>query len=129
MHIILETADKHSIQAYSDVEIKINNNLYQQSLIVCAQQIIENWPVSHLQQLNEQTIFPFLQDNPRIIIIGHPFTGQFPDYSVIESLAKRGIGIECMSIGAACRTYNVLLSERREVVLGIIIGANKEVLS
>jgi len=122
MHIILETADKHSIQAYSDAEIKINQNVYQHSLIVNAQQIIENWPVSHLQQLNEDTILPFLQNNPRIIIIGQPQNGVLPSYSLIEFLSQRGIGIECMSIGAACRTYNVLLSERREVVLGIILG-------
>lgn len=121
MHIILETADKHSIQAYSDVEIKINQTTYQQSLIVSAQQIIENWPISHLQQLTQTTILPLLQHNPRIIIIGHRHNGQFPPYPLIEFLSKQGIGIECMSIGAACRTYNVLLSEQREVVLGIIL--------
>jgi uncharacterized protein len=29
--------------------------------------------------------------------------------------------MECMSVGAACRTYNVLLSEERSVVAGIIL--------
>ena len=35
-------------------------------------------------------------------------------------LSQQRIGIECMSIGAACRTYNILLSEHRAVVAGFI---------
>ena len=39
---------------------------------------------------------------------------------VMHYLSKQRIGIECMSIGAASRTFNVLLGEGRRVVAGII---------
>ena len=32
----------------------------------------------------------------------------------------RGIGIEVMDTGAACRTYNILMGEGRQVVAGLL---------
>ena len=43
--------------------------------------------------------------------------------ALIEYLANQRIGIEIMSIGAASRTFNVLLSEQRAVVLGIVLAS------
>jgi uncharacterized protein len=34
-------------------------------------------------------------------------------------LEARGVALEVMNLGAACRTYNVLAQERREVVAGL----------
>ena len=42
-----------------------------------------------------------------------------PD-AVLEPLHEAGIGVEAMSSPAACRTYNVLLSEGRRVALALI---------
>jgi len=36
-----------------------------------------------------------------------------------RSVEARGVSLELMSLGAACRTYNVLAQERREVVAGL----------
>lgn len=42
-----------------------------------------------------------------------------PD-AVLEPLQAAGMGVEAMSSPAACRTYNVLLSEGRRVGLALI---------
>ena len=42
-----------------------------------------------------------------------------PD-GLAEELQEAGIGVEAMSSPAACRTYNVLLSEGRRVALALI---------
>jgi uncharacterized protein len=34
---------------------------------------------------------------------------------------QRGLGVEIMDTGAACRTYNILMSEGRRVVAGLIM--------
>lgn len=120
MHINLEANDKNSIQAYSEREVQIESINYQTSLIVNPQEIIQDWPVHSIQELDEQALEPLLRWEPAIIIIGHGQQGHFPSLALIQNLAKRGIGLECMSIGAACRTFNVLLNEQREVALGII---------
>jgi uncharacterized protein len=36
-------------------------------------------------------------------------------------LIEAGIGYELMSTAAACRTYNVLVAEDRDVVAGLIL--------
>ena len=50
-------------------------------------------------------------------------TGQlhiFPDGSLQEAFAAHNIGLEAMTTGAACRTYNVLLAEGRPVAAAFV---------
>ncbi|HHF7343834.1 Mth938-like domain-containing protein [Legionella feeleii] len=121
MHINLETTDQYTIQAYSEKEIQIDSISYQTSLIVNRHEIITDWPIHRVNELNDELLLPLLKYQPKILIIGHHKQGEFVSFSIIQALANQGIGLECMSIGAACRTFNVLLSEQREVVLGIIL--------
>jgi uncharacterized protein len=37
------------------------------------------------------------------------------------ALAEKGIAIECMSTAAACRTYNILMSEGRQVMAALMV--------
>lgn len=121
MHINLESTEPHAIQAYSDKKIQINSIIYESSLIVSRQEIITDLTINDVRDMNEDYLDLLLQAKPELIIIGHEKTGVFPPLSIISRLSQRQIGIECMSIGAACRTYNVLLSELRAVVAGFIL--------
>lgn len=120
MQINLESIDKHSIQGYDDHEVRINNVLYSDNILVCAQELIHPWKVSALSELKAADLeFP-CGYQPKIIIIGHNQTGKLPPFELLQALSKRGIGLEAMSIGAACRTFNVLLSEQRDVIFGVM---------
>lgn len=121
MQINLEATDAHSIQAYSDNEIKVNSIIYQKSLIISSRELITDWSIDSILQLDDASLEPLLRYSPNIIVIGHKQQGKFPPPTILETLSKKRIGLECMSIGAACRTFNVLLSELREVVIGIIL--------
>ena len=121
MHISLENPEQHAVQAYSDNEIKINSIIYTQSLIVSKQEIINEVETRSIQTLDETYLDLLLKYKPEVIIIGHQEAGTLPSIDVLTRLSQLGIGMECMSIGAACRTYNVLLSEERSVVAGIIL--------
>lgn len=120
MHIQIETPVNNTIRSYTDKQISIGTHFYQESLIVCTESLLTEWPVQSIKALNEDNIKPLLHLNPEVIIIGHQESGEYPSVRVIEFLSKKRVGIECMSIGSACRTFNVLLSEQRRVVLGII---------
>lgn len=121
MHINLEAPDQHAIQSYSTDQIQINSIIYKNSLIVSREEIISDLEIKHIQDIDEHYLDQLLSLKPELILIGHEQAGKFPPISIITSLSQKRIGIECMSIGAACRTYNVLLSEHRAVVLGCII--------
>lgn len=120
MHLNLETPDKHAIQSYGISEIKINDTIYQQSIVVSRQQILTDWQIKSIKDLNIESLDTLVAQKPEIIIIGHQETGKFAPATTMALLSQKKIGFECMSIGAACRTYNILLGEQREVVLGII---------
>ena len=120
MQINLETTDKHSIQAYGDKEIMIDSIAYHNNLIISSHELITDWPINTIQDLNEELLAPLFRYQPKIIILGHNQKGRFAPLPIIELLSKQRIGLESMDIGAACRTFNVLLGEQRDVVLGII---------
>lgn len=44
----------------------------------------------------------------------------FPAPDIRQAFAAHHVGIEVMNTGAACRTYNVLLSENRAVAMGVL---------
>lgn len=120
MQINQEACDTYSIQSYSDTQITINHLDYKNSVIVSRNSIISPWPIDSITQLNETLLAPILLLEPEVILIGqHAIQSQIPAL-MLYYLAQKRIGIECMSIGAACRTFNVLLSEQRAVVLGVI---------
>jgi len=109
------------IHAYDEHEININGRLYTSSLVVSHQQITSTWPVHDINQLNTDALDFLLQENPEVIIIGTGTKLIFPKAEMYAYLINQNIGVEFMDTGAACRTYNVLLSEDRRVVAGLIL--------
>lgn len=116
MHINLEGAEKHAVQAYSDNQIQINSLTYERSVIVSREEIITELTIKDVQEMDESYLNLLLQCKPEVVIIGHEHTGKFPPMAMLSQLSQQRIGVECMSLGAACRTYNVLLGEQRDVV-------------
>jgi uncharacterized protein len=50
-----------------------------------------------------------------IILFGSGTKHQFLHPSLFQSLIAKGVGIECMDTVAACRTFNILAAEHRQV--------------
>jgi len=121
MHIQLEAHDKHTIRSYTDQQVTIDEIEYTQSIVVSKEALHSNWAVHALNELNETTLEPLLTSEPEIILIGHQHLNVPTPIGILQYLSQRRVGIECMSIGAACRTFNVLLGEHRKVVIGIIL--------
>ncbi|KTD68129.1 MULTISPECIES: Mth938-like domain-containing protein [Legionella] len=120
MNINLESAEQHAVQAYSDNKIQINSIVYERSLIVSKTEIISDLSIKNIEEIDAHYMNLLTQFKPEIIIIGHEHTGKLLPLSILRQLTQQGIGIECMSVGSACRTYNVLLSEHRAVIAGFI---------
>lgn len=65
---------------------------------------------------------PLLDLNPELIILGTGQTLIFPDNQLRHHINEQGIGLEIMDTGAACRTYNLLLTEGRNVAAAILLN-------
>jgi len=54
-----------------------------------------------------------------------PGTGaqlRFPRPEILRPLLEAGVGVEVMDVQAACRTYNILVSEERKVAAALLLG-------
>lgn len=121
MHIQLEPHEAHTIQAYHDTSIKINNIIYHDNLIVSRHHLITPWNVSFDPSCNQTPLKPILELEPELIILGARNPYQLRQSILTTTVPKGSIGIECMSLDAACRTFNILLSEHRNIVAGFIM--------
>lgn len=122
MHIQIDSRNPNSIVSYNEAQLMINDVIYNSSLIVSAHGILSPWPIQSLSELTEANLTPILQHGPELIIIGHAHLGAQPPMAIQEWLSRQRIGLECMQIGAACRTFNLLISEGRSCVAGFIFN-------
>jgi uncharacterized protein len=53
------------------------------------------------------------------VLLGEGETQPLPGADIRALFRARGIALECMNLGAACRTYNILANEARSVLAGL----------
>jgi uncharacterized protein len=114
-------AGTNFIRAYTPGEIRIGERPVHTNCIVTASEVID-WPVRALTTMTLADLEPIIALKPEIVILGSGSTQQFPETSLMAAVLSRGIGCEVMNTGAACRTYNVLVSEDRKVAAALILS-------
>lgn len=102
-------------------EIRVGEQRITRSVILSASKLIREWPVRGIQELDEDALLPALALDPEILILGTGGRISFPAAALYAQLGGRGIGLEVMDTSAACRTYNVLVTESRPVVAALIL--------
>ncbi len=121
MELTLERPGDHLyIRSVSEQGIQIVDRIYSGPLIVSANDVVTDWNVTHPDELTEEHLEPVFGLAPEIVIIGTGALQQFPGPEVQMFFYRRQIGVEFMSTAAACRTFNVLVSERRRVVAALL---------
>ncbi|PHS25386.1 MAG: hypothetical protein COA83_05535 [Methylophaga sp.] len=125
MKFSLEATDANQIHFYDDNQVIISPQKqrysiqFGESLIVTPDQIISNAKIDSIANLSDESI-AYLQDlEPEIVILTTGSTVQHPLSKTAIQLAEQSIGVESMALGAACRTYNLLVLEGRRAILVI----------
>jgi len=79
-------------------------------------------PVARPQDIDENALALVLEAEPRIdhCLIGTGRDPWFLPRDLAARFAGRGIAVETMTTGAAVRTYNVLIAERRRIAALLI---------
>jgi uncharacterized protein len=91
------------------------------SVIVGARMLHENWPVSSFGDLSPESIEPLLALEPELVVIGCGTRPEFPDATIQHAFFAKGIGLETMTLNAAARTFNILMSENRRALAALIL--------
>ncbi|MEM7465949.1 MAG: MTH938/NDUFAF3 family protein [Pseudomonadota bacterium] len=103
------------ITEYSDKGIVIANQNLNTPFIACGEELQIDVLPGEVSELNEQIIEAIMANDVDIIILGTGSEQTFPDAAITLPALQRGVGVEVMETGAACRSYNVLVSEGRKV--------------
>ena len=111
----------YQVRAYQPGTVQINEIIYTVSVIISASQLIENWAPQTITELSAETLNAALQLKPDILLLGTGSKLVFPPIEIYGHLINQGIGIEVMDTSAACRTYNALSAENRNVAAALII--------
>jgi len=91
--------------------------------ILCLPSGIQAWNIEGPDQINLTHHYsPVVREAEQIeiLLLGTGSKQIFPDKDTGDFFEDAGIQIEAMDTGAACRTYNVLLSEQRRVAAALI---------
>jgi uncharacterized protein len=114
-------ASANLIRGYSADEILIGERRVQRSCIVTAERLITDWEPRTFAELAPAHLEAILALSPELVLIGTGTTQRFAPGAVRALLSERGVGLETMQLGAACRTYNVLVQEERRVAAALFL--------
>lgn len=118
---LTQAEDSNLITAYGSGFVDINKQRYEQNLIVMPDKLILDWSAADFKSLTAQDFIAIADLNPEVVLLGTGARHQFVHPKLTAALTEKGLAIECMTTDAACRTYNILMSEGRNVAAGLIL--------
>jgi len=117
-----EQADgKNLFTGYGDGYVEVNRGRHSASLLVSGETLVTDWPASSIDGLTGDHMAAIVQLNPEIVLLGTGRAFHFPEQKLLAPLYSARIGVEVMDTPAACRTFNILLGEGRNVVAALIV--------
>ena len=142
----VERSALNTVTRYGDSHIDVNDIRYENAICFKPEGPINTWPVTKVSDITTELLelaagvtakhasaLDFLDDNapasydnaPDILLVGTGAKQVFISPQILAPLLKAGIGIECMDSQAAARTYNVLMSEGRNVAVALMLIEDK----
>lgn len=109
------------INACTPESISVNGEAHTSSILVPPTGPMIPWPVTSLSELTEAHFEQILQARPELVIFGSGRQLRFPPPALLRPLMAARIGFETMDTAAACRTYNILVGEGRQVMAALLI--------
>ena len=109
------------IRGYSHTEVRIGEHRVDRSCIVSAARLITDWEPAAFADLIPAHLESIFALGPEVVLIGTGPTQLFATAAVRAAFAQRRVGLEVMQLGAACRTFNVLLQEERRVAAALFL--------
>ena len=111
----------NTITSYGADYVAINLQRHEGSIIVMPESPVIQWPVKSFEALTPENFDALLELAPEVVVFGSGSRLRFPHPRITARLAQQRIGVETMDFGAACRTYNILMSEGRRVAAALLL--------
>lgn len=109
------------IDAYGNGGFRFAEMSHKGSLL-CLPSGIYGWAVTDAEALTVDQLEAVLAEAADIgfLLLGTGRQQIFPSAAIRQAFLAAGVGLEPMSTGAACRTWNVMLAEGRPVAAALV---------
>ena len=123
MKFTLEASSRvNLIRGYSPQEVRIGDQRLTGSCIVTADTLITDWAPATFADLESEHLQAILALKPELVLLGTGSTQRFPPAAIRAAFTSGGVGLEVMDLGAACRTFNILVQEERRVAAALFLS-------
>jgi len=101
--------------------IHVGDQTYSENVILFRDDVRTGWSTGASAVLTEADIAGLIAETPEVIIFGTGWRPMIPPRELVFTLARKGIGFETMDTPAACRTFNILVGEDRDVAAVLLV--------
>lgn len=108
------------IRSYSNHEVRVGEHVFHRSCIIMPDTFVADWRPSTLADLVESDLEPVFAAKPEVVLLGTGAQQRFPSGAVRAAFARSRVALEPMDLGAACRTFNILVQEERRVCAALL---------
>jgi uncharacterized protein len=119
---LASASDQNRFTGYGDGYVAVNNQRYEYSIVVTPGAIHDNWRVPDVETIDSVQLDFLVALSPEILLLGTGARQRFPRPALMKNLMLARIGLEVMDTPAACRTYNILSAEGRNVVAAVLVA-------
>lgn len=109
------------VRAVEDHGIQVGDRHVRSSFLLTPNRVEENFSARGLDDFTPEIIATILALEPAVVLVGTGPRQHLPAPALMAEFMRRGIGLETMDSRAAARTYNLLASEGREVVVAFLL--------
>ena len=107
------------VRSYGGGIVTIGEEALSRPCAVSPTTLLRDWDATSIATLSAAQFEKLLGAGATIVLLGEGETQRLPPTELRKLCRERGIALECMNLGAACRTYNILASEQRAVIAGL----------
>ncbi|WP_263771779.1 Mth938-like domain-containing protein [Propionivibrio soli] len=119
---VIQAESRNVFTAYGEGYVSVNAMRHTSNLIVLPDRVITDWTSATFETLAESDIEALAALEVEIILLGTGNQLRFPEPRLMRPLAKVQKGLEVMDVQAACRTFNVLVSEGRKAAAALLFA-------
>lgn len=116
-----DRSNTQTISGYGPGWISVDADKIEHSVLIGSNGLREAWPCSRFEDLTAEHFVQLATIDAELVILGSGLRNRFPPPAWLAPLMARRLGLETMDTAAACRTYNILAGEGRNVVAALIL--------
>jgi len=117
-----KSGELNTVTGYAEDHVRVKQTRYETNLILMPDDVRTDWAGAGFDGLAEADFECLAGLGVEIVLIGTGSRQRFPDPALLRPLMRARIGFEVMDLGSACRTFNILVNEGRNVAAALIFN-------